>query len=64
MSEYQEKGKIFSPQNWLKAKDSIYKIQAAVRMCMGMVGNVPGGPVLKASLAVQSDKFGPRWSAD
>lgn len=64
VSEYQEKGKIFSPQNWLKAKDSIYKIQAAVRMCMGMIRNVPGGAALKAGLAIPADRFGLRWSAD
>ena len=64
VSEYREKGKIFSPQNWLKAKDSIARIQDAVRMYMSMVGNMPGGPALKASLLVPADKFGPRWSAD
>jgi hypothetical protein len=41
ISEYQEKNKIFSPQNWLKAKDSIFKVQAAVKMYLGMVGNMP-----------------------
>jgi hypothetical protein len=64
INEYQEKGKIFNPQNWLKAKDSIYKVQAAVRMCLGMIGSVPGGPALKNSLVVPPDKFSLRWSAD
>jgi len=64
MSEYQEKGKIFSPQNWLKAKDSILKVQAAVKMYLGMIGNIPGGPELKKSLIIPADKFGLRWTAD
>jgi hypothetical protein len=64
MSEYQEKGKVFSPQNWLKAKDSILKIQAAVKMYLGMIGNIPGGAELKKSLIIPADKFGLRWSAD
>jgi hypothetical protein len=62
--EYNEKNKIFSPQNWLKAKDSILKVQNAVRMYMGMIANAPGGPELKKSLVIPPDKFGLRWSAD
>jgi hypothetical protein len=64
VAEYQERGKIFSPQNWLKAKDSLLKIQTAVRMYMGMIGNVPGGPELKRSLVIPADNFTLRWAAD
>lgn len=64
VNEYTEKGKLFSPQNWLKAKDSILKIQGAVRMYMGLLGSMPGGPDLKASLRVPADQFTLRWAAD
>lgn len=64
LSEYKDKGKLFSSQNWLKAKDSILKVQAAVRMGIGMIGSILGGPALKKSLVVPPDKFSLRWSAD
>jgi hypothetical protein len=64
VNEYQERGRIFSPQNWLKAKDSLLKVQTGVRMYLGMIGNVPGGPELKRSLVIPAEKFTLRWSAD
>jgi len=64
VSEYLEKNRIFSPQNWLKAKDSVLKIQAAVKMWIGMIAGVTGGPDLKRSLILPADKFTLRWSAD
>jgi hypothetical protein len=64
ISEYQDKGKIFSPQNWLKAKDSIVKIQTAVKMYLGMAANLPGGVELKKTLTIPADKFTLRWSAE
>jgi hypothetical protein len=47
MAEYQEKGKIFSPQNWLKAKDSLLKLHASVNMFMGFMASMPGGPQMR-----------------
>jgi hypothetical protein len=64
VSEAQERGKIFNKQNWLKAKDSLLKVQAAVQMCMGMIGNVPGGLELRRSLTLPPDRFALRWAAD
>lgn len=64
VSEYQEKGKVFSPQNWLKAKDSLNKVQASLRMYMGMMTSMPGGPDLKKRLVLDASKFSLRWSAD
>jgi hypothetical protein len=64
MAEYQEKGKIFSPQNWLKAKDSLLKLQASVRMSMGFINAMPGGAELRKSLVLPADRFGLRWVAD
>jgi hypothetical protein len=62
--EAQEKDRIFSPQNWLKAKDSFLKIQATVKMYVSMLGNLPGGADLKKTLTIPADKFGLRWSAE
>lgn len=64
MAEYQEKGKIFSPQNWLKAKDSLLKLQASVRMSMSFIASMAGGPQLKQALILPPDRFGLRWVAD
>lgn len=63
-SEYEEKGKVFSPPNWLKAKDSVLKIQSAANMYLGMVKHMPGGTELRKTLVLSADKFMLRWSAD
>lgn len=64
VAEYQEKGKLFSPQNWLKAKDSLLKLQAAVRMSMNFISTMQGGAQLKKALQLAPDKFSLRWAAD
>ena len=50
MNEYQEKGKIFSPQNWLKAKDSLLKLQASVRSAFAFIGMMAGGAQMTKAL--------------
>jgi AIPR protein len=64
IAEYQEKGRVFSPQNWLKAKDSLNKVQASLRMYMGMITTMPGGAELRRRLVLDASKFSLRWSAD
>jgi len=64
VTEYQDKGRVFSPQNWLKAKDSLNKVQASLRMYMGMMASMPGGTDLKKRLNLDAAKFSLRWSAD
>jgi len=64
VTEYHEKGRVFSPQNWLKAKDSLNKVQASLRMYMGMMGSMPGGNELKQRLILDAARFSLRWSAD
>ena len=56
MVEYQEKGKIFSPQNWLKAKDSLLKLSASVNMFMGFMAAMPGGPAHSPSFCSARDQ--------
>jgi hypothetical protein len=60
----QTAGKVFSPQNWLKSKDSLTKIQASVSMLINMLQNMPGGLALKASLTLKPELFGLRWSSE
>ncbi len=64
MAEYQEKGRIFSPQNWLKAKDSLLKLSASVNMFMGFMAAMPGGPQMRQGLVLPANRFGLRWVAD
>jgi hypothetical protein len=64
MAEYQEKGRIFSPQNWLKAKDSLLKLSASVNMFMGFMAAMPGGPQMRQALVLPANRFGLRWVAD
>ena len=64
MSEYAEKGKIFSPQNWLKSKDSLFKLKASVQMYMNFIPTMPDGGKLRQALELPADKFSARWAAD
>ena len=64
MAEYSEKGKIFSPQNWLKAKDSLLKLSASVNMFMGFMSGMPGGTAMKKALVLPANQFGMRWVAE
>jgi hypothetical protein len=64
MAEYAEKGKIFSPQNWLKAKDSLLKLSASVNMFMSFMSSMPGGSEMKKALVLPAGRFGLRWAAE
>jgi len=64
MAEYQEKNRIFSPQNWLKAKDSLLKLSASVNMFMGFMSAMPGGPQMRQALVLPANRFSLRWVAD
>ncbi len=62
--EYQANNKVFSPQNWLKSKDSLTKIQGATTMSVNMLQNMTGGPALKTTLTLKPEIFGLRWSSE
>ena len=64
ISEYAEKQKIFSPQNWLKSKDSLFKLKASVQMHMNFLINMPNGAQLRQALVIPPEKFVDRWAAD
>jgi hypothetical protein len=64
MTEHGDKGKSFSPQNWLKSRDSLNKLKAAVQVHMNVIGTMPNGAQLRQALVIAPDKFVDRWAAD
>ena len=64
MQEYAGTNKVFSPQNWLKSKDSLTKVAACVSMLINMLQNMPGGAALKTTLTLKPELFGLRWSSE
>jgi hypothetical protein len=64
MNEYADRQKIFSPQNWLKSKDSLSKLKASVQMHMNFIHNMPNGAQLREALVIPADQFVDRWAAD
>lgn len=67
-SEVREGGKIFSPQNWIKAKGSLKDIRSAVKNQLGALKVIPGGKELvdriSEGLRLESGDFEGRWTAD
>jgi AIPR protein len=64
MTEYAEKTKIFSPQNWLKSKDSLFKLKASVQMYMNFIPTMPEGTKMRQALELPAERFSVRWAAD
>ena len=64
VSEYAAREKIFSPQNWLKSKDSLSKLKLSVQTLMSFIGNFPNGAQLRRALVIPSNRFVDRWAAD
>ena len=67
-SEAVENGKIFSPQNWIKAKGSLKDLRAAIKTQLGALKILPGGKQLldsiNSGLKMETTDFESRWSAD
>lgn len=67
-SEAVENGKIFSPQNWIKAKASLKDIRSAVKNQMGALKFTPSGKEiidkLNKGLKMDTTDFENRWTAD
>lgn len=69
-SEAADNGKIFSPQNWIKAKESLKNIRSIVKNRMSMMKSM-GIPALAEQykkindgLKMKPDDFESRWTAD
>lgn len=67
-NEPQPGNRVFSPQNWIKAKTCLSGINAAVRQYFAMLPTMPGGreqsKKLKDGLSLTTEDFGYRWAAD
>lgn len=63
-NEQQSSGKIFSPQNWIKAKTCLSGIKTAVSTQLMMLPTFPGGKELKGTLVIPAENFEYRWEAD
>jgi hypothetical protein len=67
-NEPQPANRVFSPQNWIKAKTCLSGINAAIRQYFNMLPTMPGGKDmsrnLKDALALPAEAFEYRWAAD
>lgn len=67
-NETQLPNRVFSPQNWIKAKGCLGKIDLAIRTYFNMLKVMPNGVVmeqrLKEAAVLTQDAFSYRWSAD
>lgn len=67
-SETQPQNRVFSPQNWIKAKTCLAGINFAIRNYFIMLPMIPGGKEisqkLKETLTLSNEDFEYRWAAD
>jgi hypothetical protein len=63
VNEQQSAGRIFSPQNWIKAKGCLRDIKTAVITQLAMLPTF-GGKELKDALTIPKENFEYRWEAD
>jgi hypothetical protein len=67
-NEPQIANRVFSPQNWIKAKGCLAGINGAIRNYFNMLPMMPGGADIKKKLVggtqLRPEDFEHRWSAD
>lgn len=63
-SQQQISDKLFSPQNWIKAKTCLSGIKTAVSTQLSMLPTFAGGKELKEALVIPAENFEYRWEAD
>jgi hypothetical protein len=68
VNEPQPLNRVFSPQNWIKAKTCLAGINFAIRHYFNMLPMLPGGQEvskrLKDGLVLEQGNFDYRWAAD
>ena len=68
LEDASQNNKVFSPQNWSKAKASLKDIRTAIKQYLIVTKTVPGGKQiiegLNNSLQMSKDDFESRWTAD
>lgn len=67
-NEPQPQNRVFSPQNWIKAKTCLAGINFAIRNYFAMLPLMPGGKDIKSkldsTLKLNAEDFEYRWAAD
>ncbi|MFI5093883.1 MAG: hypothetical protein ACHQIK_10620 [Candidatus Acidiferrales bacterium] len=67
-NETQPANRVFSPQNWIKAKTCLAGINFAIRNYFNMLPLMPSGKEMKAkldaALSLETEDFEYRWAAD
>jgi hypothetical protein len=67
-NDQQPQGRVFSPQNWIKAKTCLAAINQAIRGYFNMLPTLPGGKEqskrLKDGMSLSNEDFEYRWAAD
>ena len=67
-NETQPANRVFSPQNWIKAKTCLAGINFAINNYFAMLPHMPGGKEMKerleAALMLKPEDFEYRWAAD
>jgi hypothetical protein len=67
-NEPQPQNRVFSPQNWIKAKTCLAGINFAIRNYFNMLPMIPGGQEIKnklnETLQIGQEDFEYRWAAD
>ncbi len=67
-NETQPQNRVFSPQNWIKAKTCLSGINFAIRNYFNMLPMMPGGAEIKKrlseALVLPATDFEDRWAAD
>lgn len=67
-NEPQPSNRVFSPQNWIKAKSCLAGIRQAIGQYFNMLPSMPGGKELnqqlRESLKMEAIEFEDRWAAD
>lgn len=67
-AETNDAGRIFSPQNWIKAKGSLKDIRTATRNSFTAMKMYPQGKqqlqILQDQLSMGKEMFEARWTAD
>ncbi len=67
-NEPQQANRVFSPQNWIKAKKCLTDIRSAVSSTLNTLNMIPGNEELYSKLVnalkCKNDDFSARWTAD
>ena len=64
VNEPQPQNRVFSPQNWIKSKASLSKIDTTIRAYLDVLPSIGNNINFKDSLKLDQQEFEYRWAAD